>query len=174
MLLSDCFQLGVITKTHGTKGDLQIWIDSDDPEHYRKLESVLLLQNNELVPFFLERWQISASKAIAHFEGIDSIEQAAKLIKTEVFLPESFLPELDEGQFFFHDLVGMVAFDHGSELGPVTNVYNLPGHDVLAIDLKGKEALVPLSDEIVKKVDTKKKQVHLDLPEGLLDIYLDS
>lgn len=174
MRLSDCFQLGVITKTHGTKGDVQVWIDSDNPAHYKNLESVLLLVNNELVPFFLEQWQLSGKKAIAHFDEVVSLDDASKLVGTEVYLPESRLPALGDGQYYYHDLVGLDAMEDGKLLGPVTNVLNFPGHDVLTIECKGKEVLVPITDEIVKKVDLKNKTVEMQLPAGLLEIYLES
>jgi len=173
MLLSDCFQLGVITKTHGTKGELQVTIDSDTPESYKNVESVLLLINKELVPFFLEQWQLSGSRAIAKFEEIDSPEKAAGLVHLEVYLPDSMLPGLGEGKYYFHDLVGMDAFDGDTSVGTITNVYNLPGHDLLAIDHQGKEVLVPMTDAIISAVDTRSRKVLLNLPEGLLDLYLE-
>ncbi|MEQ9373876.1 MAG: ribosome maturation factor RimM [Imperialibacter sp.] len=174
MHLDDCFQLGVITKTHGTKGDVQVWIDSDNPGHYKNLESVLLLINNELVPFFLEHWSLNGKKAIARFDEVRSLDAADKLAGTEVYLPESSLPELSDGQYFFHNLVGLEAVEDGKVLGTISNILNFPGHDVLAIDCQGKEVLVPISDDIIKAVDLKAKSVTLQLPPGLLDIYLDS
>jgi 16S rRNA processing protein RimM len=174
MHLDDCFQLGVITKTHGTKGDVQVWIDSDDPGHYKNLESVLLLINNELVPFFLEQWSLNGKKAIARFDEVRSLDAAEKLAGTEVYLPESSLPELTDGQYFFHDLVGLEAVEDDKVLGIISNILNFPGHDVLTIDCQGKEVLVPISDDIIKSVDLKAKSVTLQLPPGLLDIYLDT
>ncbi len=174
MNLSDCFQLGVITKAHGTKGDVQVWIDSDNPAHYKNLESVLLLINNELVPFFLDHWSLNGKKAIARFDEVNSIEAAEKLAGVEIYLPEDRLPALSEGQYYFHDLVGLQAFEDGKALGAITNILNFPGHDVMTIDHKGKEVLVPIHDEVIKSVDLKAGYVNLQLPPGLLDVYLDS
>ncbi len=173
MLVSDCFQLGVITKAHGLRGEVQLLIDADEPDNYKKLESVLLLINNELVPFFLKAWQLSGSKAIAHFEEIDSLEKAERLVSTEVYLPDTFLPELADDQYYYHDLVGLTAYDKNEELGVVANVYNLPGHDILSVVVNEKEVLVPISDEVIKKVDLKAGTLFLELPDGLLDIYLE-
>lgn len=172
MLLSDCFQLGVITKAHGLHGEVQIAIDADEPQRYEKLESVLLLINNELVPFFLKDWKLNGSKVIARFDEINTLEKAEQLTNTEVYLPDSFLAPLSDDQYYYHDLVGLTAVENERELGLVSNIYNLPGHDLLAIDVKGKEALVPISTEIIKSVDQKAKRIYLELPEGLLDIYL--
>lgn len=173
MTLSDCFQLGVITKAHGLHGEVQILIDSDEPENYKKLESVLLLINNELVPFFLKNWQLNGTKAIARFEEVDSLEKASKLPHTEVYLPDSLLPKLDDDQYYYHDLVGLHAFEEDKELGIVSNVYNLPGHDLLAVMVNDKEVLVPISDEVIRKVDISGQKILLQLPHGLLDIYLE-
>jgi len=153
---------------------VQVWIDSDEPAHYKNLESVLLLINNELVPFFLAHWQVSGTKAIAHFEEIESIDAATKLVGTEVYLPETSLPALDDGQYYFHDLVGMNAFEDEVLIGLVVNILNFPGHDVLTIDHNGHEVLVPITDEIVREVNLKTKSVKLQLPPGLLDVYINS
>jgi len=173
MKVDDCYQVGYVIKTHGLKGDIQIFLDVDDPSQYNEMESVFVNKNNTLVPFFIERIQLNGQKALVKFEEVDSIESATALVAAQLHLPLALLPELTEGQYFFHQLVGLKLFDGKKEIGLVDQVYQLTPQNLLSINHKGKEVLVPLNDEIVKKVDLNKKEILAELPDGLLDVFLD-
>ncbi|MFY0651051.1 MAG: 16S rRNA processing protein RimM [Cyclobacteriaceae bacterium] len=172
MRVEDCYQLGYVTKTHGLKGELQIFLDVDFPEQYKNLESMFVLRNNALVPFFLEYIQINGNKALLKIDEINDIEEARPLISSEVYLPLSFLPELENDQFYYHELIGFELLDGDKTIGTVKNVYDLPNQDLIEVDHNGKEVLVPLNDEVITKVDKQAMQVIAKLPDGLLEIYL--
>lgn len=173
MDIDSCYQLGYVIKPHGLKGDVSIYIDADEPQAYRNLESVLIQQDNQLVPFFITKIKISGDKAILNLEGSTTIEAAQLLKGSALFLPLSALPELSEDQFYFHEIIGFNVEDESlGEIGPVSTVYDAGPQDLLAIEHKGKEVLLPINDETVKKVDKNKKQIMVNIPDGLLDIYL--
>lgn len=173
MRVDDCYQLGYVIKTHGLKGEVQIFLDVDNPSEYQELESVFVLQNNALIPFFLEYIQCGDKKAIAKFEEIDSIEEAAKLVSGELYLPLDLLPELPDGKYYFHQLVGLTLFDGTEKIGEVTQVYEMGPQNLISVDHDGKEIMIPLMDEIVQKVDLKNSEIRAKLPDGLIDIYLE-
>jgi 16S rRNA processing protein RimM len=173
MDIDSCYQLGYVIKPHGLKGDVSIYIDADEPQAYRNLESVLIQQDNQLVPFFITKIKISGQKAILNLEESNDIEAAQLLKGSALFLPLSALPELTDEQFYFHEIIGFTVQDENlGEIGPVATVYDAGPQDLLAIEHKGKEVLVPINDETVKKVDKNKKQIFVNIPDGLLDIYL--
>ena len=173
MDIDSCYQLGYVIKPHGLKGDVSIFIDADDPQAYRNLESVFIQQDNQLVPFFISKIKISGQKAILNLEDSNNIETAQILKGSALFLPLTALPELNEHQFYFHEIIGFVVHDESvGKIGPVTTVYDAGPQDLLAIEHKGKEVLVPINDETIKKVDKNKKQIFVNIPDGLLDIYL--
>lgn len=172
MRVDDCYQLGYVTKTHGLKGEIQIFLDVDVPEVYRNLESMFVLRNNSLVPFFLEHIQISGSKALVKIDEIDHIDDAKDLVSSEIFLPLSFLPELDQDQFYFHEIIGYKLFDGEKLIGEIKNVYTLSPQNLIEVDHNGIEVLIPMNDEIITKVDKEKKKVFANLPDGLLEVYL--
>ncbi len=173
MRVDDCYQLGYVIKTHGLRGEVQLFLDVDDPSEYTELESMFVMQKQALVPFFLEYIQVSGKKAIGKFEDIDSIESASELVACEIYLPLNNLPELEEGQYYFHQLVGMTMMEGDKEIGKVLEVYEASAQNLISVDHQGKEVLVPILDEIIQKVDREKKEVQVKLPEGLLDIYLE-
>jgi 16S rRNA processing protein RimM len=90
-----------------------------------------------------------------------------------LFLPLNKLPQLAEDQFYYHEIIGYRLVDAAlGALGEVTDVYELPQQAVIAMNYQGKEVLVPISDEIVLKANHTRKELEVNLPEGLLDIYL--
>ena len=171
MRLEDCYQLGYVTKTHGLKGEIQLFLDADIPEQYQNLESVFVQLDNELVPFFFEYIQISGSKVIAKVEDIDSKDDALKLVSKTLHLPLTALPKLPTGSYYYHDLVGFDFFDQGKLLGKVTSIYNMTSQNIMVVDHAGAEILVPMSDEIILNMDTTEKSVQADLPEGVIELY---
>ena len=86
------------------KGEVQIFIDSDNPQAYQNLESVFVQQGQQLVPFFIESISIRSDKAIVAFEDIRRIEEASPLKGLKLFLPLTVLPELKEDEFYLHEL----------------------------------------------------------------------
>jgi 16S rRNA processing protein RimM len=175
MTKEDCYLLGKLTKTHGLKGELAIWLDVDYPEDYEELDSVLLEIKGELVPHFIEEIQIRPNKSIIKFEDIDTIEEAQKLVNCDIYLPEANLPELeDENQFYYHEIIDYDVIDEvKGKLGKVLAVYTSDRQDLIAMQYEGKEVLIPIVDEIVKTVNREKKELYTNLPNGLLELYLD-
>ncbi|MFD1184964.1 ribosome maturation factor RimM [Pontibacter rugosus] len=173
MHIDDCFLLGYIVKTHGTKGQVVAFFDVDFPEDYEDLESVFLEQKGRLIPFFIESIEPqNKGRFIIKFEDFKSIEQAETLRNTSVYLPLNELPELEEGQFYFHAVIGYQVVDaqHGP-LGIVKEFYDLPQQQLMVMDYLDQEMLVPVIDEVFVRADHEAKILHVNMPEGLLEVY---
>ncbi len=171
-----CFLLGHIVKTHGTKGQVVAFFDVDYPEDYDDLESVFLEQQGRLVPFFIDGMEPQPKgRYIIRFEDINTMEQAETLRGTALYLPLDELPELDEDQFYFHDVIGYTVVDenHG-RLGVVKEFYDLPQQQLMAMSYLGQEMLVPVMGEILLRADHETKELHVKLPEGLLEVYTEA
>lgn len=170
----DCFQLGYISKVHGLHGEVVAVVDVDFPEDYEDIKHVFVEKNNRLVPYFLEHFVLQTNnKFLAKFEDFDHIDEATSMVGLELYLPLQDLPELEEDQYYFHDLIGFKVIDdiHG-ELGEVKVIYDLETQELIGLDYQEKEVLIPIRDGIILKVDKAAKKVFCHLPEGLLDIYL--
>lgn len=174
MTLEECFELGYVLKTHGLDGGVTIKLDVDFPDAYDGMDSVFLEVNQQLVPYFVESIQLQKDKANIKFEDVDTIEQAEALRGTKLYLPLEVLPELEQDQFYYHEVTNYQIVDSKlGKLGVIRQVYDLPGQALMAMDYKDKEVLIPVSDEIIRKVDRQEKLLYVELPEGLLDIYLE-
>ena len=177
MTVDDCFELGYLLKPHGLRGAIVANFDVDDPAAYHKLKTVYLALPTmpaKLVAHAVQRVQPQAGKKVLlTFQGIERIEDAEPLRGSKLYLPLSELPKLDDDQFYFHDVIGFTVVDEMlGELGIVENFYELPQQDVLAMRYQGQEVLIPVVDELVSHADLEERKIFVDLPEGLLDIYL--
>lgn len=173
MNIDACFELGYVIKKHGLKGEISIFIDADEPQNYQDLESVFVEIDQKLIPFFIEYISLRGDKAIVKLEDIDSVEEAEDLQGARLFLPLDALPELEKDQFYYHQVIGYHVNDEISgPIGVVKDIFETSAHDLMSINHKGKEILIPMADEIIKSVDHINKIIQVNLPEGLLDIYL--
>lgn len=174
MKADDCFELGIITRPHGLSGEVQISLYTETPEAYQKLESVYVEISNKLIPFFIESISISGKRAIVRFDDVSSQQEASTFSGKKIFLPMEFLPDLEEDQFYYHEISGFKIIDKSKgELGLVEAVVENPGHDLIIMGYLSKEVLIPITDNIVLLVDRDNKTVQVDLPIGLLELYLE-
>jgi 16S rRNA processing protein RimM len=171
---NQCFSLGKITKSHGLKGEVIIYLDVDDPEKYAKLDALFLDIKGQLIPFIIEQIQIRGKKSILKIEDINTIEQAEPYINAEVWLPLNALPKLKGKSFYYHDVIGYSIFDltANAAIGNIKAIYESTGNDLFAVDHEGIEILVPIVDEFISEINHNEKQITLKLPEGLLEVYL--
>ena len=175
MKQDELFQLGKIVRTFGTKGEVIFQIDSEILSRIKKLESVYLKINENLIPFFIELLQPKAKgQALVKFLDVDSTDESSLLSGCDIFIPIAQLPKQKGTQLFSVEIEGYTVIDAiRGETGTVRTVLEMPQQALLAIDFNGKEILVPIVDEIVKKIDRKTRTIHIEAPEGLIDLYLE-
>lgn len=174
MRKEDCFYLGTIVGKYSFKGELLIKLDTDEPERYLERESIFVEHRKNLIPFFIEKSSLQKSNLLrVRFEDIKNEEEAEKLLKKDVFLPLSDLPELEDHQFYFHEVVGFTIVDKNfGQVGVLKAINDSTPQSLFEIDHNGTEVLVPLNDVFIQNVDKANKTILLDLPEGLIEMYL--
>lgn len=171
----DTFYLGKISKKFSFKGELLIYLDTDEPYLYTELESVFVNFNGNLVPFFIEKSSIHKNEFLrVKFEDVDSEAEAEKLLGLEVHLPVELLPELEGTNFYFHEIIGYSVQDkRKGNIGTITNINDTTAQALFIIeDNQNKQILIPIIDDFIIKLDRENKIIDLDTPEGLIDLYL--
>ena len=174
MQKENCFYLGKIVKKYSFKGELLVKLDTDDPEQFVEMESVFVEQHNNLIPFFIENAALHKTELLrVKFEEINSEEDANALLGAELYLPLEVLPKLTGNKFYFHEIIGFKVIDKSfGEVGTVFAVNDTTAQALFEINKDGKEILIPINDQFIVKVDRSKKTIHLDVPEGLIELYL--
>jgi len=170
--MSQYFKIGKLAASHGLKGDLILQHSLGKRTAFNGLEMIFLEDKKDsFLPYFLTSAKVkSAEETFVKLEGIDEKETARKLTPKEVWLAEADFKKFAEAS----SPIGMLGFsliDEGTNLGEIIEVIEQPHQVLCTILLDGKEALIPIHSESLVKLDKKNKKVHVQLPEGLLDIY---
>ncbi len=175
MTKNECFNFGYISKRIGNKGELAFVLDVDEPLRYKKLKSVFIELNAALVPFFITKIQLRNTIAVVSLEGIDSIEKAEELVKAELYLPLSMLPALKGKKFYFHEVPGFTVIDKNyGNIGIIEKVLDFPQQSILQIKKDTHEILIPAREEFIIRIDRDARQIEVQAPDGLIDIYLNN
>ncbi|MDR2511953.1 MAG: ribosome maturation factor RimM [Bacteroidales bacterium] len=171
--MNDYFFLGKITKPIGYKGDVNVWLDVDEPLNYDNLPSVFIKIKKDFIPYFFQKFEVRGANAIAHFEDL-SAEEAQSLVGAELYLPLSVLPKLEGNKFYYHEVIGFTMIDvEKGNIGILDNVNDNGPQAIFQIKhSSGKEILVPIIDKFLVKVERENKNIHINAPEGLIDFYL--
>lgn len=174
MQKENCFFVGKIVRKYSFKGELLVKLDSDEPEMYTEMESVFVEHRKNLIPFFIESSSLHKSELLrVKFEDVSSEADAEALLGCPLYLPLELLPKLTGNRFYYHEIIGFTIEDaHFGIVGTVKGVNDTTSQALFEIDREGTEILMPISDEIVKKVDRENKVIHTEAPEGLIDLYL--
>lgn len=174
MKIEDCFRVGSILKTKGLKGEMQLYVDFDNLADIN-ITTLFIDIAGKLIPYFVESIKYNLkNSAYLYLEDIDTIEKATVLVKKDIYLSNKQKPKKKKSDFTLKDLKGFTAVDENEgELGIITAIHEYPQQLIAAVTYKGCEVLFPLNEEIIKGIDVVKEMVLVDLPDGLLDIYLD-
>jgi 16S rRNA processing protein RimM len=174
MQKKDCFFVGKIVKKYSFKGELLVKLDTDDPEQFLEMESVFVEQHRNLIPFFIEKLSLHKSSLLrVQFEEVNNEADAEALLGTELYLPLSMLPKLSGNKFYYHEIIDFAVIDANfGPLGVVAGVNDSTPQHLFEIQYNGKELLIPINDAIIKQVDRANKTLHIEAPEGLIELYL--
>ena len=133
------------------------YLDVDDPQNYLEMESVFIKLNENLVPFTIDSIQLRPKKqAVVRFHDVNETDDAELFVGSLLFLPLSNLPPLTGNKFYYHEITGFAVID--KEKGPIgfiEDVLDLQHQAIMQIRQGDKEILVPISDDIIQKVDRK-------------------
>ena len=172
MTHSECYNLGRVTKPWGTKGQMVIFLDVDEPLDYEGLDSAFVDIKGTLVPHFFHIDSLNGNKAVVTFEEI-SPAQAAALAGHDLYLPLSMLPKLTGNRFYFHEVVGFSVIDsEKGDIGTLRQVIDYPAQPLFQIFKNNTEILVPAIDPVIQRVDRDNKTLYITAPNGLIDLYL--
>lgn len=157
---------GQIINTRGLRGECRIYPSTDEPElRFKKGVKFKTDKGEELTVRqatpYKNTWYI-------FFEEIDSIEKAEKLKGQNLWIEESDLPETDENEYYYHELMNCTVFNqHGENLGTVSDILETGAHLNLRVSKEDTSFLLPFVDAFVKDVDRNKKEIVIEEMEGL-------
>jgi 16S rRNA processing protein RimM len=169
--MENLLRVGVISNTHGIRGEVKVFPTTDDVNRFKELKQVILDTGKEHMNLEIESVKFFKQMAILKFKGMDNINDIEKYKGKDLLVTRDNAVQLEEDEYFIYDIIGAkVINEEEQELGELVEVMQTGANDVYVVKLlDGKEILIPVIKDCVLEVDTDNKIVQVHLMPGLLD-----
>lgn len=169
--MEDFFQVGIITATHGVKGEVKIFPTTDDPKRFKRLKEVLLDTGKERKKLEIEGVKFFKKFVILKFKGLDSINDVERYRRCSLLVDREHAVRLGRNEYFIADLEGLQVRDEdGTPIGVLKSVMETGANDVYEIELSdGRQLLLPAIQQCVLEVDVETGFIRIHILKGLLD-----
>ena len=166
------FQVGVITSTHGVRGEVKVFQTTDDQARFKKLKQVILDTGKEDMELEITGVKFFKNMVILKFKGIDDMDTANKYRQKSLYVTRENAVKLEKNEYFIADLIGLaVSSEEGEDLGFINDVLQTGANDVYVIKKTGEEdLLLPAIKDCVKEVDIEGGKMVVHVLPGLRDL----
>lgn len=163
-------RVGVISTTHGIKGEVKVYPTTDDPNRFKQLKEIFLDTGKELMPLEIEGVKFFKQLVILKFKGIDNINDIEKYRGKDLLVDRENAVKLEENEYFICDIIDFeVDTEDGEKLGILTYVLTTAANDVYVVKMdNGKELLLPSIKECILDVDMENQKIIVHLMKGLV------
>lgn len=169
--MEEILQVGVISSTHGVRGEVKVFPTTDDVKRFKRLKEVILDTGKEQMTLEIEGVKFFKQFAILKFKGFDNINDIEKYKGKSLFVTRKNAVKLKKDEYFIADLIGLKVLDEEEkEIGELKDVIETGANDVYVITMSdGKELLLPAIKQCVLAVDVEGGTIKVHILEGLLD-----
>ena len=170
--MEDLLQVGIITSTHGVRGEVKVYPTTDDPRRFRRLKEVVLDTGREKLNLEIEGVKFFKQFVILKFKGLDNINDIEKYRQKSLYVTRKNAVRLQRDEYFIADLIGLKVQDEdGTELGTVKDVIETGANDVYEVEMPdGRSLLLPAIKQCILNVDVENGMMQVHVLEGLLDL----
>ena len=170
--MEDLLQVGIITSTHGVRGEVKVYPTTDDPRRFRRLKEVVLDTGKEKMNLEIEGVKFFKQFVILKFKGLDNINDIEKYRQKSLYVTRKNAVRLQRDEYFIADLTGLKVQDEDdTELGTVKDVIETGANDVYEVEMAdGKSLLLPAIKQCILNVDVENGTMQVHVLEGLLDL----
>ena len=170
--MEDLLQVGIITSTHGVRGEVKVYPTTDDPRRFRRLKEVVLDTGKEKINLEIEGVKFFKQFVILKFKGLDNINDIEKYRQKSLYVTRKNAVRLQRDEYFIADLIGLKVQDEdGKELGTVKDVIETGANDVYEVEMAdGRSLLLPAIKQCILNVDVENGTMQVHVLEGLLDL----
>ena len=162
-------QVGVISSTHGIRGEVKVFPTTDDPARFKKLKIVLLDTGKELTELEVQAVKFFKQFVILKFRGIDNRNDIEIYKGKSLLVPREDAVELEENEYYIADLIGMEVVTDEGEFGILRDVMETGANEVYIIDSKEHgEVLIPAIRDCILDVDVENRRMKIRLMDGLI------
>lgn len=169
--MEDLLQVGIISSTHGIRGEVKVFPTTNDINRFKKLKEVVLDTEKEKLNLEIEGVKFFKKFAILKFKGYDNINDIEKYKGKSLYVTRENAVTCEKDEYFISDLMNLrVVDDNGNDVGIVKDILETGANDVYVVEMTdGKEVLLPAIKQCILKVDIENKIMTIHMMEGLLD-----
>lgn len=168
--MEDKFRVGVITNTHGLRGEVKVFPTTEDPERFRDLKEVLLDTGKEWMELEVSSVRFFKNLVIVKFKEFNSINEIEQYKGKDLYVSRENAIPLEEGEYYLADIIGATVYtEDGTVFGELKDVLETGANLVYVVLHDGKEVLLPVIPDCVKNVDVEQRKVTVHIMKGLLD-----
>ncbi len=170
--MKDLLQVGVITSTHGVRGEVKVFPTTDDVRRFKRLKEAILDTGKEQLVLEIEGVKFFKQFAILKFKGYDNMNDVEGFRQKSLYVTRKNAVCLSRNEYFVADLIDIDVYDeNGQELGVLTDVITTGANDVYEIKMKdGRELLLPAIKQCILDVDVEGRKMKVHVLDGLLDL----
>ncbi|WP_334136886.1 ribosome maturation factor RimM [Muricomes intestini] len=162
-------QVGIISSTHGIRGEVKVFPTTDDAVRFKKLKKVILNAGKEQIPLEIENVKFFKQFVILKFKGIDNINDIEKYKGKSLFVDRENAVKLEKDEYYIADLIGMQVFTEEGRLGVLKDVLETGVNEVYVVDSdKYGEVLIPAIQQCILDVNVQEQTMKVYLLEGLI------
>ena len=169
--MEQMLRVGVITSTHGVRGEVKVFPTTDDAKRFKTLKKVIL-DGREPLELSIEQVKFFKNMVILKFKGYDNINDVETWRQRDLVITRDQAVELKEDEYFITDLIGLtVVNEEEAVLGRVKDVLETGANDVYVVELTGgKELLLPAIKDCILNVDLEGGRMKVHVLDGLMDL----
>lgn len=169
--MDNLLRIGVISNTHGIKGEVKVFPTTDDPKRFESLKHVILDTGKENLELEIQSVRFFKQLVILKFKGIDNINDIEQYKGKDLLVTRENAVPLDENEYFIFDIIGAkVETEEGEAIGTLAEVLTTGANDVYVVEMEdGKEILLPVIKDCILTIDTEQKRVVAKLMPGLVE-----
>jgi len=167
--MEDLLRVGVISSTHGIKGEVKVFPTTDDANRFKNLKQVILDTGKEQLTLEIEGVKFFKQMVILKFKGIDNINDIEKYRGKDLLVTRENAVKLEKDEYFIYDLIGSEVYtEEGNKLGRLAEILTTAANDVYVVTMEnGKELLIPSIKECILDIDVENKKIKVHLLPGL-------
>lgn len=169
--MDDLLQVGVVTTTHGVRGEVKVFPTTDDPKRFKRLKETVLDTGKEQIVLEIESVKFFKNMVILKFKGYDNMDDVMKFKQKSLYVTRKNAVRLSKDEYFIADLIDLTVYDEeDKELGAIVDVMSTGANDVYVINMTdGRELLLPAIKDCILQVDMENRRMKVHVLDGLLD-----
>lgn len=169
--MEDLLRVGVITTTHGVRGEVKVFPTTEDPKRFKKLKTVILDDGRQQMELEIASVKFFKNLVILKFKEFDNINDVERFKKATLWVTRENAIPLEEGEYYIADLIDLaVVSDEGEELGVLSDVLETGANDVYVVSKKGvQDLLLPNIPECILDVNLEEGVMMVHVMKGLRD-----